>query len=157
MGTVIAAPEGALYNAVDTWPGEEALGNVTALHPDIVFLPFRFYLPPGLWPAEDLADRARHRLLAELRKRFRWAGPLRAAHTVAVLRPRAVVPGAEGFRDTISTAAAAERLDGPNYHDISVGEREDFVRLVRRFWPDTAAFPMGPGDRWDDADGFAAA
>jgi L-ascorbate metabolism protein UlaG (beta-lactamase superfamily) len=48
MGMVITGPGGTLYNAVDTWPGEDALGDVAALQPDIVFLPFRFYLPPNL-------------------------------------------------------------------------------------------------------------
>jgi L-ascorbate metabolism protein UlaG (beta-lactamase superfamily) len=154
MGMVIEGPDGVLYNGVDTWPGEEILANVAPLAPDLVFLPFRYYLPEAQWIPPNTPAKERQRRIREHRKRYRWVGPLRAAHAAGVLRPRAVVPGAEGFRDVLTSQQAAEISKSPNYHEISVGEREDLVRLIRRLWPDMDAYPMGPGDWWDSESGF---
>jgi L-ascorbate metabolism protein UlaG (beta-lactamase superfamily) len=157
MGMVIQGGGATLYNGVDTWPGESALQRLAAAHPpDIAFLPFRYYLESDQWIPPDAPEAERARRIEENRRRLRWIGPLRATHAAGVLGVRAVVPGSEGFRDTLPTAESYARGEGPNYHEIAVGDRMDFIDLVQRYLPGVDIYPMGPGDVWSSVSGFAA-
>jgi L-ascorbate metabolism protein UlaG (beta-lactamase superfamily) len=157
MGMVIQGDGATLYNGVDTWPGEGVLQKLAgAYRPDIAFLPFRYYLESADWIPPETPEAERARRIEENHRRFRWIGPLRATHAAGVLGARAVVPGAEGFRDTLPTAESYAKGEGPNYHEIAVGDRMDFVDLARRYLPGVDAYPMSPGDVWHSTSGFEA-
>ena len=154
MGFLVTDGQTTLYNGVDTWPGEPELRRVGAAAPDVAFLPFRFYIPPALWTPIELPDEERARAIAETQARFRWVGPLRATYAAGALGVKAVVPGSEGFRDILPSRQAYGTAEGANYHEVCVGDREDFVTLVRRHLPQVDVAALAPGDRWDRSAGF---
>ncbi len=154
MGFLVADGRATLYNGVDTWPAEPDLKRVASAAPDMAFLPFRFYIHPSLWTSIELPDEERARAIAETHARFRWVGPLRATYAAGALGVRAVVPGSEGFRDTLPSRLAYGTTEGANYHEVCVGDRDDFVSLVSRYLPHVSAVAMSPGDRWDSSTGF---